>query len=341
MLTRRIAAELIAPAASLFTPPGNPIDLVSLADVKLELNISGTADDTWLMSLITRCSTAAATYCNRTFQPSLWRDQVWPGMDSYPWQLPPRIDLLSLSQWPILSLPSPAMTAPPQTPTLTAAGGGALSTAIYYVRTTYLTPSGETAGSLEARIVLLANQIFNVANPGPDEELIATGWNVYVGHTPWSGTLQNASPIGINSGWSLPTSGLITGAAIPNYLTIVENALLAPTPLAEDVDFEIDHLLGEATRFFAIDRQPKTWGLPIIAIYQAGFNPIPQDIQDAVILMCKGRWFGRLRDPLIRSQNAVGIYEAAYFFGTGPGGQGDLPVDVMAKLDRYRVPVMA
>ena len=39
------------------------------------------------------------------------------------------------------------------------------------------------------------------------------------------------------------------------------------------------------------------------------------EIQDAVIQMCKARWFARLRDPLLRSQNIEGVVDNSYWFG--------------------------
>jgi hypothetical protein len=341
MLTKRIASPLVPLAPSMF-PGGQPIDLVSLDDVKLELGITNTTDDAWLALIITRCSTAAETYCNRVFQPSMWMDQVWPGRDAYPYQLPPRIDELSLWQWPILSAPSPAQTAPPQAPTLSAGAGGALAAAIYYVRTTYLTASGETAASLESRISLPAGQLFAVAAPGPDQLGVAIAWNVYASSTPFTETLQNAAPISLMTGWALPPTGLVAGEPAPDYVTIVENTILAPTSLTESVDFEIDETLGKAHRFFRVDRQPQPWGLPVTAIYTAGFDPIPPDVQDAVLLMVKARWFSRTRDPAIKSQNAVGIYQASYNqLAAGTTSATDMPSDAQAKLDQYRRLVIA
>ena len=57
--------------------------------------------------------------------------------------------------------------------------------------------------------------------------------------------------------------------------------------------------------------------------------------------MVKARYYARKRDPMIRQESAPAAWEAAYWFGTGPGGPGDLPVDVAAKLDRFRVAVVA
>ena len=76
-------------------------------------------------------------------------------------------------------------------------------------------------------------------------------------------------------------------------------------------------------------------------VYSAGYSTIPDDLQEAVILLAKMRYFARTRDPMLRSQNLEGVLDAQYWLGTGIGGQGDLPVDVTEKLDRYRTPVVA
>ena len=342
MLTQRITKDLVPPTVPLFAG-GNPRDLVDVESVKFEMDIDCKFNDSlwlWLSKTITRASLAAEHYCSRVFVPALWQDQVWPAVDAYPWQLPPRIAPLQLRQFPILGGPSPAGTAPPQIPVLSYGSGGSLAAATYYVRISYVTPTGETALSLESSLSVPANALLNVANPGPDNFGLATSWNVYVSTKSFAET-QQATGIGVNTNWTLPSSGLVTGSSPPQYVTVVENAPIAPTPLAEGVDFYVDAYHGQLIRLFETDLQPKSWNLPIVAIYWAGYTAIPDDLQDAVILMVKGRYYGRTRDPMIRSQNVEGVYEASYFFATGPGGQGDLSVDAMAKLDRYRVPVTA
>jgi len=51
-----------------------------------------------------------------------------------------------------------------------------------------------------------------------------------------------------------------------------------------------------------------------------------------------------VEDPAIEWEgtlNAVGAYEASYVMGTGPGGEDDMPAEVTALINRYRVPVVA
>ena len=163
-------------------------------------------------------------------------------------------------------------------------------------------------------------------------------------------TLQNASPIGLNSNWTLPTSGLIAGVAVPNYVLVVENWQLPtpidpaqkPNPLCEGVDFIADKKTAQLTRLFS-DGYPRAWPmLPILCVYPAGFTAATMDteLQDAVIQMCKARWFARLRDPLLRSQNIEGVVDNSYWFGSGPGGDTDMTPEIEAKLARWRTPVL-
>lgn len=340
MLTQRITKTLIAPSTSLFDS-GQPIDLVALHTFKQEIGLVATNDDPWISAKITSMSKTAEDYCSRLFVPALYQDQIWPAKDAYPWQLPPTLAPLQLQQFPTIGPGSTAGTPPPNQPVLSSIAGSALGAQNYHVRISYVTPTGETALSLEAALqVTIFNQLV-VAPPAPDLYKQATGYNVYVGLSSFSETLQTPTPLSLNASWTIPASGLIAGAAMPNYVTIVENWPIAPTPLAEGIDFLIDYDYGHVTRLFETDRQPKSWNLPIIAIYWAGFQDIPEDLQDAVVLMLKGRWYSRQRDPNVKSQNVEGVYSASYFFATGPGGQGDLSVDVNAKLDRYRVPVNA
>ena len=112
----------------------------------------------------------------------------------------------------------PADILPPAAPALGSSVGGALGSATYYVKTTYVTPFGETLASSESSLAVAANSVLTV---GAAPAIVAgvTGWNVYVGTAAGAETLQNASPIALGTGWLEPTSGLIAGSAIPAVST--------------------------------------------------------------------------------------------------------------------------
>lgn len=103
---------------------------------------------------------------------------------------------------------------PPSSPSLTSVAGGTLAAATYYVKTTYVTPNGETVVSVEAGLAVAANNLLKVNSPASAGN--ATGWNVYVATSSGNETLQNASPIALGTAWTEPTTGLISGASPPS-----------------------------------------------------------------------------------------------------------------------------
>lgn len=346
------------------TPPfagGSVYDLVSLADLKLELQISDNSQDTWLRKIIARASRAIGNYCSRNFAPQLYQELLWSERDAFPWQVPGGAAPLQLRHWPLITpqaqVPQPPLagTAPPLLPVLSSIVGGSLARRRYFVRTSYMTPQGETAASLEATLLVAASSLLQVTSPAPDNFGIATGWNVYVGAASYQETLQSAAPIAIGASWTEPAPGLLSPqlAAPPSSVLAVVDVLPTvpaavsvmaslPQPLAEGVDFDVDAQHGQLTRLFALSGEPDRWAtLPTAIVYQAGYASIPDDLTEAAILLAKARYFGRLRDPMIRQEDASGIYSATYWMGTGPGGVGDLPDEVMSKIDRHKVPVTA
>jgi hypothetical protein len=123
--------------------------------------------------------------------------------------------------------------------------------------------------------------------------------------------------------------------------SVVETIVGVVTTLVLGTDFLLDAEHGWLTRL-NLHGYPCHWqSSPVVAIYQSGYATIPDDVDEACVMLVKMRWFSRLRNPLIRSQTAVGAYEASYVMGTGPGGEDDMPAEVTALINRYRVPVVA
>ncbi|MGH6836825.1 MAG: hypothetical protein ACREC9_15085, partial [Methylocella sp.] len=301
-------STVVVPAVANFSG-GAQYDLAALADVKLELQITDSLNDVWLGAVISRVSSAISDYCNRIFQLQIYQDMFYAKRDPYPWQVPGGVMPLQLRAWPIVAAISPAGIPPPPAPILSAVAGGSLAAATYYARATYLTAAGETAASLESRLIVAANNLLNVAPPPLDQNALAAGWNVYVAAAAFVETKQNATPLLLSATFTEPSAGLISGAAIPNYVTAVENFAPAlspvnngvtppglpplPQPLAEGVDFLVDARFGQLSRLYP-DGYPHAWPpLPIVIQYQAGFATIPFDLQEAVIRMVKARWYMR------------------------------------------------
>ena len=112
--------------------------------------------------------------------------------------------------------------APPTTPIVTQSAGGSLPATTYYVRSTYVSGTGETLASSETAVAAETGNVITVASPGAVPG--ATGWNVYVGNTAscpgvGAGALsgagemcevkQNAAPLAVGVDWTEPTSGRV------------------------------------------------------------------------------------------------------------------------------------
>lgn len=123
---------------------------------------------------------------------------------------------------------APAALAAPAAPTLSQSSGGALSAATYYAQISYVNAFGETVASAEASLAVSANNVLTVSSPA--NVTGATGWNVYVGSTSGTETKQNTSPLAIGTNWTEPTSGLITGAALPSSNSTASVVTVTWTP---------------------------------------------------------------------------------------------------------------
>jgi len=92
---------------------------------------------------------------------------------------------------------------------------GSLSGATYYVRSAWVTESGETATSVETSLAVSANHVLQVSAPS-GAPAGAIGWNVYVSTSTATETRQNGSPIPLGNTWQEPNTGLTnTGASFP------------------------------------------------------------------------------------------------------------------------------
>lgn len=124
--------------------------------------------------------------------------------------------------------------------------------------------------------------------------------------------------------------------------TVVETAIDGTAvPLVENTDYLVKYNVGQLVRLDA-NGLPKAWHARLVTVqYSAGFTTIPSDIQDAVTRLIKILWFARNRDPMLRQENVTGVWEGSYWFAAGPGSStGNMPPDVEAILEKYRVPVV-
>ena len=234
MLVDRITTVTITEAAIPVFAGRSASDLVSLDDIKLELQISNTTDDIWLAKQITRASNAVMQFVNRPIVPQTYQERFFFPEDPWPKSVTDHVGVLQLSIWPLVG------------------NNGSVS-----------------------------------INFEPDSAI--------------------------------------------------------PINLIEGLDYRVDAARGQITRLDPITLHARNWpNRPILVQYQAGFSPIPDDIQDACIRLVKARYFARTRDPLIRQENVSGVVETSYWFGNGPGTNGsNIPPDVAGLLSNYRAPVVS
>ena len=97
------------------------------------------------------------------------------------------------------------------TPTLGAAAG-TLAGTIYYAQVSWVAAAGQEGSVSPATTFQTAdNTVLTVASVNAPP--IAAGWNVYLGPTASTLTLQNSAPLAIGATFTLPGSGLVNGAS--------------------------------------------------------------------------------------------------------------------------------
>jgi hypothetical protein len=98
---------------------------------------------------------------------------------------------------------------------------GTLSATNYFLQTSWLNSrSEEGLASPVTSVAIPDNSSIQVTPTSPSAN--ATGWNVYVGSSIDSITLQNAAPIVVGQAWLLPAGGVVLGRGpgtgqVPNY----------------------------------------------------------------------------------------------------------------------------
>ena len=108
--------------------------------------------------------------------------------------------------------PTP-ISGPPAAPTLSSVAGGSLAATTYYVVVTYTNSFGQTLQSTESSLAVASGNLLSVASPTASAG--ATGYNVFVSTSSGAETLQNSTPIALGTAWTMPTTGLVSGSALP------------------------------------------------------------------------------------------------------------------------------
>lgn len=86
------------------TTPADSYDLISLSDVKDDWGISVATDDAFLSRSISRCSQAAAQFCNRVFPVETVVESFEVERDTQPMMNFGGVDPLQLTRWPIQTI---------------------------------------------------------------------------------------------------------------------------------------------------------------------------------------------------------------------------------------------
>lgn len=113
--------------------------------------------------------------------------------------------------------------------------------------------------------------------------------------------------------------------------SVAENSIA----LVDGTDYRVNYPVGQLVRLNQVG-YPRQWpALPLAVQYAAGFAIIPAEVVQGVIALVRLRWFARKRDPMLRSQNVEGIYQAQYWISAM--SPGNIPPEIAGALDPYRV----
>jgi hypothetical protein len=298
---------LIAPPSSFW--------LTTLADVKDELGITTGEQDTRLGRYIAGESANIARYCNRVFGLATWQDEFRPQHGVRGEGVRAAINPLTLAKWP---LAAPAVSFTGNTHLSQIVDGLSSVSGLYQGMPVFGTgiPAGATIATVMAPFAILL---------------------------------------------SVPATVVANTVALTGGMSVIETVAGTSTTLIADTDFQIDRgslLPGDegVGALYRLNQQgnPRTWpAAQIVVIYQAGYAlpgvtpacnqtpALPSDLQDTCLQIVVGRYFARDRDPLLKSFDQPNLGRKEYWVGASPGQIGPYPNEIMAVLDRYRVPITA
>jgi hypothetical protein len=144
------------------------------------------------------------------------------------------------------------------------------------------------------------------------------------------------------AGWCAPGAGgsglVLTRRPVTNVSSVTEDTSVLTTD-----DYEVDYSAGMLYRLAGGARS--YWrGRSITVVYSAGFYPIPEDVQQAILTLMAHKWASQGRDPLLRSFSIENVGAEAYWVPLAAGSAADLPPDLQPVADTiayYRQMVIA
>jgi hypothetical protein len=121
------------------------------------------------------------------------------------------------------------------------------------------------------------------------------------------------------------------------------SSITEDTSVLTTSDYEVDYGSGLIYRLTSNSRSH--WrGSGITVVYTAGYYPIPEDVQGAVLAILAHKWAINGRDPLLRSFSIENVGSESYWVPLSNGTTVDLPPDLQSVADTiaaYREPVIA
>lgn len=144
------------------------------------------------------------------------------------------------------------------------------------------------------------------------------------------------------STWPPKTRHNVVGLTLSKHpVTTVASVIENGQALSGTSDYRIDKDSGLLTRLSPDGLTFRDFsGWPVSVQYEAGFESIPVDVEDACLRMIRARFISRSRDPNIRSESIPGVRDVSYWVATGSDAANMTP-DVADLLDNYRMPVVA
>jgi len=171
---------------------------------------------------------------------------------------------------------------------------------------------------------------------------IATGSLVFAsdGSIPVGTTVKTVNPASLILSQAARTS--VAGLSMTTGVQVVQTLSVGTTQtLVYGQDFTVDAKRGWLIRLDSFTGISVKWEAePTTVIYQAGFDTVPADLEDACLRLVTSRFRAKGRDPMLveRSQGQmVGVER--YWVGQAPGQKGAFAPEIIALIDQYRVPV--
>ncbi len=324
------------------------------------------------------CNRAAALAAEASFPVETVADLFYPDRDAYPYQVPGGMQPLQLSHWPIASFVQRATTTDASASTLNFASAGGITTGLTvggaYAPVQGLPPNAGPQSIAVGTVVASVTDASLTLSAGITEDLPA-GTVLTVGSgsvtttvaaTTDDVTLSIVSDAGLADGQTVSGSGIAGGTTV---LSFTDAAIGLSLPLTNELaagvqitfglsvaqtdppgntsllvagaDFTIDAPTGQLIRLDQYTQYPTLWpAVQQLVTYSGGYDPIPDDVVDAVLRWICSRQAGRKHDPNLRSVEQPGIGIQTYWVG-GPPMSGGVPREISSLLDRYRVPTVA